>query len=48
LKPGKRAQQAVSAIRKVSARVDHDRSLAPDFAKVAEVIARGEIAEVLQ
>jgi histidine ammonia-lyase len=48
LKPGKRAQQAIEAIRKVSPRMEHDRSLASDFAKVAEVIARGEIAEVLK
>ena len=47
LKPSKRAQQAVSAIRKVSPRMDHDRSLAQDFVKVSEVIARGEIAAAL-
>ena len=47
LKPSKRAQQAVAAIRKVSPKVDHDRSLASDFVKVAEVIARGELAETL-
>jgi histidine ammonia-lyase len=48
LKPGKRAQQAMAAIRKASPRMEHDRSLAADFAKVAEVIARGEIAEALK
>ncbi len=48
LKPSKRAQQAIAAIRKVSPKVDHDRSLAADFVKVAEVIARGEIAEALK
>ena len=48
LKPGKRAQQAIAAIRKVSPKVEHDRSLAADFAKVADVIARGLIAEVLK
>ena len=48
LKPGKRAQQAVAAIRAASPRVEHDRSLAADFTKVAEVIARGEIAGVLK
>jgi histidine ammonia-lyase len=48
LKPGKRAQQAMAAIRKVSPKVDHDRSLAADFALVAEVIARGEIADALK
>ncbi|HEY5163551.1 MAG TPA: aromatic amino acid lyase, partial [Terriglobales bacterium] len=48
LKPGKRAQQAMAAIRKVSPKVERDRSLAADFARVAEVIARGEIAAALQ
>ena len=48
LKPSKRAQQAVAAIRRVSARVDHDRSLAADFVRVGEVIARGELAGVLK
>jgi histidine ammonia-lyase len=38
----------MAAIRKVSPKVDHDRSLAADFALVAEVIARGEIAAALQ
>jgi histidine ammonia-lyase len=48
LKPGKRAQQAVAAIRAVSAPLEHDRSLAADFARVAEVLWRGEIAAVLR
>lgn len=48
LKPSKRAQQALAAIRKVATMMDHDRSLAEDFGKVAEVIERGEIAHVLQ
>jgi histidine ammonia-lyase len=48
LKPSKRAQQAMSAIRKVSKMMDHDRSLAPDMAKVAEIIAAGGIAESLR
>jgi histidine ammonia-lyase len=48
LKPSKRAQQAMSAIRKVAKMMDHDRSLAPDMARVADVISRGEIAEVLR
>jgi histidine ammonia-lyase len=47
LKPSKRAQSALSAIRKVAKMMEHDRSLAPDMARVAEVIARGEIGEVL-
>jgi histidine ammonia-lyase len=48
LKPSKRAQQALSAIRKVSKMMDHDRSLAPDMARVAEVISAGGIAEALR
>jgi len=48
LKPSKRAQQALSAIRKVAKMMDHDRSLAPDMARVAEVIGRGGIAEALK
>ena len=48
LKPSKRAQKAIAAVRKASPRMEHDRSLAADFAKVADVIARGEIAEVLK
>lgn len=48
LKPSKRAQQAVAAVRKVSAPMVEDRSLAPDFEKVAEVISRGDIAAALR
>ncbi len=48
LKPGRRAQQAMAAIRAVSPRLEHDRSLAPDFARVAEVLRRGELAAALQ
>ncbi len=48
LKPSKRAQQAMTAIRKVAKMMEHDRSLAPDMARVAEVIAKGEIAEALR
>jgi len=48
LKPSKACQQALTAIRNVSPNMDHDRSLAPDFVKVADVIARGEIAAVLR
>jgi histidine ammonia-lyase len=47
LKPSKPAQQAIAAIRAASPALTHDRSLAPDFARVAEVIRRGEIAAVL-
>ncbi len=47
LKPGKRAQAAYAEIRSASPRLDHDRSLAPDFARMAELIASGRIAAVL-
>ena len=47
LKPSKRAQQAVASVRKVCPTMEHDRSLAADFGRVAEVIERGEIAAVL-
>jgi histidine ammonia-lyase len=48
LKPGKRAQQALGAIREVSPMVTQDRSLAPDIQKVADVIREGKIAVVLR
>ncbi|MBZ5630836.1 MAG: histidine ammonia-lyase [Acidobacteriia bacterium] len=48
LKPGKRAQQAMAAIRAVCPPLEHDRSLAPDFARVAEVLKRGDLAAVLR
>ncbi len=48
LKSSPRGQRAYAAIRAVSPLMDKDRSLAPDFARVAEVIARGKLAEVLQ
>lgn len=48
LKPGKRAQQAMAAIRAVCPPLEHDRSLAPDFARVAEVLRRGDLAAVLR
>ena len=48
LKPGKRAQQAVAAVRAVCTPLEHDRSLAADFARVAEVLRRGELAAVLR
>jgi histidine ammonia-lyase len=47
LKPGKRAQQALAAVRAVSPEIHGDRSLAPDIARVAEVISEGKIAAVL-
>jgi histidine ammonia-lyase len=48
LKPGKRAQQALREIRAVSPTVTQDRSLAPDIAKVSEVIRQGKLAVVLR
>lgn len=47
LKPSKRAMRALTSIRKLSPMMDHDRSLHPDFAKIADLIASGAIAEVL-
>jgi histidine ammonia-lyase len=48
LKPGKRAQQATAAIRAVCPPLQQDRSMALDFARVAEVLKRGEIAAALR
>ena len=48
LKPGKRAQQALKEIREVSAKVEVDRSLAGDIARVAEVIRAGKLAAALR
>jgi histidine ammonia-lyase len=47
LKTSVRGQRAVAAIRSVSPRVEQDRTLAPDFAGIAELIARGRLAGVL-
>ncbi|HEX6879368.1 MAG TPA: aromatic amino acid lyase, partial [Terriglobales bacterium] len=48
LKPSKRAQNALAVIRKAAKMMEHDRSLAPDIARVAETISGGEIAEALR
>jgi histidine ammonia-lyase len=48
LKTGKLGQQAHAAIRSVSATVTQDRVLSGDFAKVAELIESGRIADVLK
>jgi histidine ammonia-lyase len=48
LKTSKRLQQAYAAIRTVSAKVDKDRVMYQDFARIAEVIATGKIAAALQ
>ncbi len=47
LKTSRPLQQAHDAIRAVCPRLEHDRSLAPDFARVAEVIAAGDLANIL-
>jgi histidine ammonia-lyase len=47
LKTSPRGQRAHAAIRSVCPTMEHDRSLAPDFARVAELIASGKIAGVL-
>jgi histidine ammonia-lyase len=48
LKTSARGQKAVGAIRSVSAPVEQDRALAPDFVRVAELIATGKLADVLR
>jgi histidine ammonia-lyase len=48
LKSSKRLQEAHAAIRSVSAKVEKDRVMYPDFAKIAEVIASGKIAAALR
>ena len=47
LKPGKRGQAAHAAIRAVSPTISQDRILTQDFARVAELIASGKLADVL-
>ena len=47
LKTGKRGQAAHAAIRAVSPTITQDRILTQDFSRVAELIARGKLAEVL-
>jgi histidine ammonia-lyase len=47
LKTGKRGQAARAAIRAVSPTISQDRILTQDFARVAELIASGKLAEVL-
>ncbi|MDR3763642.1 MAG: histidine ammonia-lyase [Acidobacteriota bacterium] len=47
LPPSPRAQKALQEIRAVSPKVEQDRSLAPDIARVAEVIRQGKLAAAL-
>ncbi|PYX59648.1 MAG: histidine ammonia-lyase [Acidobacteria bacterium] len=48
LKTGKRGQQAHAAIRAVCPTMEKDRVMYGDFARVAEVIASGKVAEALR
>jgi len=47
LKPSKRGQAAHAAIRSVSPTMDRDRVMYQDFARIAELIASGKVAEAL-
>jgi len=47
LKTSPRLQKVHAAIRETSARVEHDRVLAGDFAKLAELIRSGKLARVI-
>ena len=48
LKTSKRLQQAHAAIRTVSPTVEKDRVMYLDFARIADVIASGKLAEVVR
>ena len=48
LKTGKRGQAAHAAIRSVCATMDKDRVMYQDFARIAELIASGKLAQVLR
>ncbi len=48
LKSSKRLQQALAAIRAVSPKLEKDRVMYQDFARIAEVIATGKIAAALR
>jgi len=48
LKTSKRLQFAYNAIRAVSPTMEKDRVMYPDFARIAEAIANGKLAEALQ
>ena len=47
LQTSKRGQVAIQVIRAVSPSITEDRVFAPDFARVADVIAQGKIAKAL-
>jgi len=48
LKTSKRGQAAHAAIRSVSAAVDKDRVMYPDFVRLSQLLASGKIAEALR
>src|SRR5208337_3416266 len=48
LKTSKRGQAAHAAIRSVSPTVEKDRVMYKDFARIAELIASGKVAEALR
>lgn len=48
LKTSKRGQAAHAAIRSVSSKVERDRAIYPDLARVSELLASGKIAEALR
>jgi histidine ammonia-lyase len=48
LKPSKRGQAAHAAIRSACPTVDKDRVMYKDFARLAELIASGKVAEVIR
>jgi len=48
LKTSKRGQAAHAAIRSVCATMDRDRVMYQDFARIAELIASGKVAEALR
>jgi histidine ammonia-lyase len=48
LKASKRGQAAHAAIRSVCPTVEKDRVMYKDFARIAELIASGKVAEVIR
>ena len=48
LKTSKRGQAAVAAIRSVCPTMENDRAMSEDFARIAELIASGRVAEALR
>ena len=48
LKTGKRGLAAYAAIRSACATMDKDRVMYQDFARIADLIASGKVAEVLK